>query len=194
MEQKSSFVSGQHALDDALSTQSPAKTTASKSSVYDALATGIAALGISRPGDAEFLITTWEDHGESDKSRAVTRQLSQSAVRLFGVSFDSSVAGRGFPISAVSLTPLTPIDNMARTSGGWWMRAVVGDPVNNAIPEMFGESISDFYNLNLKVTQPLTKAQKLHLELVKNPNVSSQNGPRARDVLLSYPQTLYPCH
>lgn len=194
VEQKSSFNIGEHALDDALSTQSPSKMKESERGFYGALAGGIAAFGDNRPGDAEFLITAWEDHRNSDMSRTVAQQLLQAGVRLFGVSFDSSVATKGPPFSGVTLTPLTPIDTIARTSGGWWMRAAVGDPLNNVIPEMFGESMSDFYNVSLKLAQPLTKAQELRIELVKNPNVSSQTNLSARDVLLSYPRTLYPCH
>jgi hypothetical protein len=194
VEQKSSFSIGAHALDDALSTQSPSKTKESEAGLYGALARGIAAFGDNRPGDAEFLITAWEDGRNSDMSRAVARQLLQAGVRLFGVSFDSSRVEKGPPFSYVTLTPVTPIDTIARTSGGWWMRAALGDPRNNVIPEVFGESMSDFYNVSLKLAQPLTKAQELRIELVKNPNVSSQTNLSARDVLLSYPQTLYPCH
>lgn len=192
VEQKSSFSVGEHALDTALSAQSPSKAKESEGGLYGALAQGITAFGDHHPGDAEFLITTWEDDRNSDLSRAITRQLLQAGVRLFGVSFAKVEKGPPFP--GVALTALTPIDGIARASGGLWMRSVVDDPVNNVIPEMFGESISDFYNVSLKLTQPLTKAQELRLELVSNPSVSSQTNPRAKDVLLSYPQRLYPCH
>lgn len=192
VEQKGRFSIGEHALDAALSTQSPSNAKESEGGLYGALAHGITAFGDNRPGDAEFLITAWEDDRNSDLSRAVTRQLLQAGVRLFGVSFAKVEKAPPFP--GITLTPLTPIDTIATTSGGWWMRSRVGDPVNNAIPEMFGESISDFYSVSLKLAQPLTKAQELRIEMVKNPNVGSQTDLSARDVLLSYPQTLYPCH
>src|SRR5262249_45418590 len=86
-----------------------------------------------------------------------------------------------------------PMDTIARTSGGWWLMAAVGDPVNNVIPQMLAEWMSDFYNVSLKLSQSLTKAQELRIEMVKNPNVSAQTKPKAGDVMLSHPQTLYPC-
>jgi hypothetical protein len=197
VEQKSGFSAREHALDDALGTQSPSKTKESEGGLYGALASGITAFGDHRPGDTEFLITAWEDHRNSDLSRAVTQQLLQTGVRLFGMSFDSSRVEKGFPFSGVLLPPVTPIDTIASASGGLWMRVAVGDPRNDGIPKMFGGSMSDFYNVSLKLAQPLTKAQELRIELVKNPNVRSQTNPSARDVrdvMLSYPQTLYPCH
>lgn len=192
VKQKSSFRTGERALDDSLGGQSPSQTKESDAGLYGALAAAIDGFGGSRPGDAEFLITTWEDSRNSDLSRGVTRQLLQSGVRLFGVSFARVEKGAPFP--GVAAAPLTPVDTIARTAGGLWMRSVVGDPVNNVIPKMLGEMIPDFYTVSLKLAQRLTKAQELHIEVVKNPNVSSQANLSAKDVLLSYPRTLYPCH
>jgi hypothetical protein len=194
VEQKSSFSVGEHALDDALGTLSPSKTKESEGGLYGALAGGIAAFGDNRPGDAEFLITAWEDGRNSDMSRTVGRQLLQAGVRLFGVSFDSSRVEKGPGGSYVTLTPLTPIDTIARTSGGLWMRTAGANPGYDGIPKKFAEVMSDFYTVSLKLAQPLAKAQELRIELVKNPNFSSQTNLSATDVLLSYPQTLYPCH
>jgi hypothetical protein len=50
--------------------------------------------------------------------------------------------------------------------------------------------MSEFYNVTLKLAQPVTKAQELRIELVKHNNLNADS----KNIVLSSPQTLYPCH
>ena len=194
VEQKVSLRRGAHALDEFVDAVSLSKTKESKTGLYEGLAAGIRTLGTPQPGDAVFLVAAWEDAGNSDSQTATVQWLSVAGVRLFGVSFDSSGLPGVIPQQTfVTLRSFTPIEAVARVSGGLWIRASRSGPAVDMVPKASASVMADFYTLGLKLEQPLGKAEELRIELVKGSKISPKPNLNLRDVVLSYPQALYPC-
>jgi hypothetical protein len=194
VEQNAPLQRGAHALDEFVDALSPSKTKESKTGLYEALAAGIRTLGTPQLGDAVFLVTAWEDAGESDKQRATVQWLSAVGVRLFGISFDFSRLPGVPPTGAfVSITSFAPIESAARISGGLWTRSPASGPALDMLLKASASVMADFYALGLKLAQPLVKAKEMRIELVKGGKISLKPNLSLKDVVLSYPQSLYPC-
>lgn len=197
VEQKFSLQPGSYSLDQFVDALSPSKTKESKTGLYEGVAEGIRTLGMPQPGDVVFLVTSWEDAGKSDAQTAIVQSLSVAGVRLFGISLDSprhsdsAAVPRGTP--SVSLTSLTPIEAVAKSSGGLWIRASGSGPVLGSLPKMSAPIVEDLYTVRLKLAKPLVKAQQMRIEFVKGSQVSLKPNLSPNDVMLSYPQALYPC-
>ena len=194
VEQKASLQRGTHALDEFLDALLPSKTKESKTGLYEGLAAGIRTFGTPQLGDTVFLVTAWEDAGNSDEQKATVQWLSAAGIRLFGISFDSSRLPRVAPTGTfVSLTSFTPIEAAARMSGGLWIRSSASGPALDMLPKASASVMADFYTLGLKLEQPVDKAEEMRIELVKGGKISLKPNLSLKDVVLSYPQALYPC-
>lgn len=192
-EQKVPLQQGGRALEESLAALLPSKIKESTTGLYEALTLGIKAFGTPHPGDVEFLVTAWEGDGKSDLRAALAQGLSVAGVRLFGASFDYSRLP-GIPPTGtfISMPSFTPIEDVASSSGGvWLMNTAVSGPTIDVVPKLAAAVMSDFYLVTLKLKQPVTKTQKLKIELLMKSSI--QANPSAKDIKLSYPQTLYPC-
>lgn len=192
VEQSVPLQRGLHSLDEFVNALSLSKTKESKTGLYEGLAAGIRTLGTPQPGDALFLVTAWEDAGKSDAQTTTVEWLSAAGVRLFGISFDSSrlPGPPPSPGAFVSKTSFAPIEAVAQMSGGLWMRAS-GYPAWGDL--LFASAIADSYTVGLKLAQPLVKAGEMKIELVKGGKIGLKPNLSISDVVLSYPQALYPC-
>ena len=194
VEQKVPLQRGSHALDEFVDTLSPSKSKGSRAGLYAGLAAGISMLGTPQAGDALFLVTSWEDGGKSDEQRDIVQSLSAAGVRLFGISFDSSRLPGSPPQGAfVTEQSFTPIEGVAKISGGLWIRASSSGPALDLLPKESAPVMEDFYTLGLKLAQPLVKTGEMKIELVKGGKIILKPNLRIRDVVLSYPHALYAC-
>jgi len=82
----------------------------------------------------------------------------------------------------------------AKASGGAWMwfdttrqNATASSRSATAAGKRAGTLVRNFFTLDLQLPMPLTKPEKLKIELIKSSRID------AKDNSTSYPQELFPC-
>jgi hypothetical protein len=159
----------------------------------EAVKKGSASFDAYRQGDAEFLITTSDQIG--NETEQVLSQQRAAGTRLFGVSFGQSRRPDPIPFSlGVTVENYTPLEAAAKASGGrWtWFDASGQDPTASlqratAIGKRAAMLVRDYFTLNLQLTKPLNKPEKLKIELIKSSRIDAKDGS------ILYPQELFPC-
>jgi hypothetical protein len=171
----------------------PSGKRESEAGLVEAVKKGSASFEQHRSGDAELLITTW-DQVQKETEQALSQQ-GVAGIRFFGASFDQSrrFGPDRFGVG-MTLENYSPLEATAKASGGRWIWFDMSgqDPaasLRNATAA--GKSISalvrDYVVLELRLAAPITKPEKLKIELVKGPKV------KAQDRFPTYPRELFPC-
>jgi hypothetical protein len=171
----------------------PSGKRESATGLADAFTQASITLGAYRQGDAEFLITT-SDQMQKETEHILSQQKAVG-VRLFGVSFDQSTLLGPPPFGGVTtVKDYTPIEGIAKATGGAWIRFGTSgkDPTTLAqSAKAAGKSTSalvrDYFVLELRLATPLTKAERMKIELAK----SSKR--KADDRFIAYPRELFSC-
>jgi len=172
-------------IQDALKTLSPSGAKVTKEAMFGAMSAGASAFEHPQPGDAEFLVTASEENLGSKLQAEIERQFLTSHVRLFGVSFDFSKLP-GHPQVGAFVNAgesFSSAEAISKSSGGLWVRAQAG----GEFADIIGKLIKGIFVLQLQPEHPLERAEDLNIELLKNGRISPN------DVVLLYPQKLYPC-
>jgi len=160
-----------------------AKAVKKASSIFD----------VYRQGDAEFLVTT-SDQIRKETEQAL-RQQRAVGIRLFGLSFDQSRHPSALPFDLyMKVEDYSPLGAAAKASGGLWMWFDMSGQggtasLQNARAAGKGAAtlVRNYFTLDLRLTKPLAKPEKLKIELLKSPRVD------AKDIYTAYPQELFPC-
>lgn len=171
----------------------PSGKRESEAGLVEAIKKGSASFDTHHPGDAELLITTW-DQVQKETEQALSQQRV-AGIRFFGASFDQTrrFGPDRFGVG-MTLENYSPLEAAAKASGGRWIWFDMSgqDPaasLRNATAA--GKSISalvrDYVVLELRLVSPITKPEKLKIELVKGPKL------KAQDRLPTYPRELFPC-
>jgi hypothetical protein len=189
-EQKALFGKEIHRLNEVIAGLQQAKKKESESGMYGALAAAVEAFGTPHPGDAIFVITGWE--GKKNDQGAVDSVLN-AGIRVFGVSFDAS-ALPGKPPGGIYSTVVSysPIDGLARATGGIWARTAGGNSVS-VLARSLALPISEYYSVALSPAQPLNKREPLKVELRGEAVTQSGLKVDLKKVSVSHPQMLSPC-
>jgi hypothetical protein len=170
----------------------PSGKRASGAGLAEAVKKASASLDRFRQGDAEFLVTT-SDQISKETERALSQERV-AGIRLFGVSFDQSRPFDPLPYGAhLPAENHTPLESAAKASGGVWihfdmrredptasLRTATGDGKSTAV------LVRSYLALDLRLTSPITKPEKLKIELGKGSRGKAQDR-------LTYPQELFPC-
>ena len=146
-----------------------------------------------RQGDAEFLITTWDQiHKETEQALNLQRV---EGIRFFGASFDQS--RRPGPVrfgTSMTVENYSPLETAAKASGGMWIWFDMSsqDPTAasrsaTAAGKSAAARVRNYLALQLQLTSPITKPEKLKIELVRGSKVKTQ------DQSATYPRELFPC-
>ena len=165
----------------------------SEAGLADAIRQASASFGAYRRGDAEFLITT-SDHISKEAEQALKQQIA-GGTRFSAISFDQSRLPDPFPYGGqADVGNYVPLEAAAKSSGGLWMRfkTTHQDPAASLRDARAGgKSIATverkYLALELKLPSPITKTEKLKVELVR-----SGKG-KAQELFATYPQDLFPC-
>ena len=149
--------------------------------------------GEYRQGDAELLITT-SDQISKETEQALGQQRV-AGVRLFGASFDQS-RRRGPTLFGPGMTVENygPLDAASKASGGLWTRVDMSreDPTASlrsatAAGKATATLVRNYLALELRLASPVTKPEKLKIEVMKG------SKGKAQDRFATYPQELFPC-
>jgi hypothetical protein len=178
-------------MQDALRTFSLSGAKETKGAMVDAINAATNVFEHPRAGDVEVLLTASEENFESSLQADAERQLSLSHIRLLGISFDSSKLPGPLPTGGVFVnvgTSFSSAEAISRSSGGMWTRTQVASAtVADGIADNIARLIASFFVLHLQPEHSLERAEDLKMELLKNRHISPN------DILLLYPQKLYPC-
>jgi hypothetical protein len=144
---------------------------------------------VHRQGDAELLITT-SDRTNKEILQALSQQV-EAGIRLFGGSFDQSKLPDPFPYGgSMTAEDYTPLEAVAKTSGGAWIRFDMRREESRnatAAGKTTAALVRNYVVLELRLTSPVTKPEKLKIELVKSVKGKAQERFPGR------PQELFPC-
>jgi hypothetical protein len=191
VEQRLALHKDGRSLEDVLKTLSPSRVKGTKEAMVGAINAGTNMFENPRAGDVELLLTASEENFGEKSQTELERQLSLSGLRLFGVSFDfSKLPGHpptvgGFANIGESFSSLEAI---SRSSGGIWVRTQASSATDEAgIADSVAKLMSSFFVLHLRPEQSLKHAEDLKIELVNNRRTPPN------DVVLLYPQKLWPC-
>lgn len=186
---------GSEVFDKPLAALSLSKAKESETVLYDALEAASRMLDSPRPGDAIFLITAFEGGRQSKWETAAIQLLSANNVRLFGLSFDQTgLPGRPPTGFFVTLESFSAISVVSAASSGVWFRGSGNVSAPDSLIQGIANSISDVYVVTLKLARPMTKPERLTVELAKSSRAHVREKFSPNDVKLSYPRMLYPCH
>jgi hypothetical protein len=171
----------------------PSGKRESEAGLDEAVKKGSVGFDPYRQGDTEFLVTT-SDQIQKETAQALNLQRA-AGIRLFGASFDQTIRSGPLPFDVyMSVETHSPLDSAARASGGLWIwfdmsRQDTATLLRNAATA--GKStaalVSNFLVLQLQLTSPITKPEKLKIELVKDAK------GKAGDRFADYPRELFPC-
>ncbi|MGO9127266.1 MAG: vWA domain-containing protein [Terriglobales bacterium] len=180
-------------LQGALGEMFPSGKRESEAGLVEAVRKGSDSLGAYRQGDAEFLITTADQiHKEAEQALS---QQRVAGVRLFGASFDQSrrFGPDRFGVD-MTVENYSPLEAVVKASGGLWIWFDMSRQDATATVRSVttaGKSIAslvrNYLTLELRLATPITKPEKLKIELVKGAKVKGQ------DRFATYPQELFPC-
>lgn len=171
----------------------PSGKRESEAGLVEAVKKAGVSFDVYRQGDAEFLITT-SDQIHKETEQALSQQRV-AGIRLFGVSFDQSRLPEPLPFGAnMKAESYSPLEVAAKASGGLWIwfdmsrqDATASLRSARAVGKGAAMLVRNYFTLDLRLTKPLTKPEKLKIELLKGPRVD------AKDISTSYPQDLFPC-
>jgi hypothetical protein len=186
--------SNRGALQGALGEMFPSGKRESAAGLAEAVKKAGASLDGPRQGDAEFLITT-SDQISKETAQTLSQQRA-AGIRLFGVSFDQSTHPAPPPFDLyMTVEDYSPLGAAAKASGGRWIwfdmsrqDATARLQSARASGKTAAILVQNYFTLDLRLDKPLTKPEKLKIELTKSPRID------AKDISTSYPQELFPCH
>jgi hypothetical protein len=189
-EQKAPFSKELRRVNEAIAGLQQAKKKESESGMYGALTAAVKAFGTPHPGDAIFIITGWE--GKKNDQDAVDSVLN-AGIRVFGVSFDAS-ALPGKPPGGIYSTVVSysPIDALARATGGLWARTAGKNSVS-VLARSLALPISEYYSVVLRPVQPLNKREPLKVGLRGETVAQSGEKIDLKKVSVSHPPMLFSC-
>lgn len=187
VEQKSSFHKDRQSFLAALSQLVPAGNRSSEDGLLAAVREGLAILNPPQPGDVEFFLSAALVTGDKKKHerRKLEELLTLSGVRLFGVAFGEqnlNLILNGKPVSGIAAanqvdehsgTFTSSSEILAYYTGGVAFR-VFGTPTSRKLlierPEAkaLAGSISNFYVLDLGISEPNSQTGKLEIKLQNN--------------------------
>jgi hypothetical protein len=183
---------GRRALQGALGEMFPFGKREAEAGLLEAIKQGSTSFGGYREGDAELIVTTADQiHKETEQA---LNQQRVAGIRLFGASFDQARRYGPDRFGGTTLESYSPLEAAVKASGGRWVwfdmsgqdRAATS---RNAMAA--GKSIAalvrDYLALELRLESPITKPEKLKIELVKGAKVKGQ------DRFAAYPQEIFPC-
>ncbi len=171
----------------------PSGKRESAAGLAEAIKKGSAGFDPYRQGDTEFLVTT-SDQIQKETAQALNLQKA-AGVRLFGASFDQTIRSGPLPFDVyMTVETHSPLDAAARASGGLWiwfdMSVQYRTPLSQrARPygKLAAVLVRNYLALDLRLASPITKPEKVKIELVK----SSKS--KAEDRYTAYPRELVPC-
>ena len=176
-------------------------TPGGQTALLDALHQALALLTPLQLGDAIYVISDGEDNHSRLSASAVGNELRASRVRLFGFILKMVTSGRtpqepGGPGFLQQLTSESGGDSIVYGRGRVPSARGVDLPffpkdrgrgiVTFAV-RAFGQEISEFYRLEIKLPAPLEKPRSWKLE------VSAPKGTKGRPFIVIYPEQLMPC-
>lgn len=189
-EQKAPFGKEIHLLNEVVVGLQQSKKKESESGMYGALTAAMQAFGTPHSGDAILMIAGWE--GKKNDQQAVDSVLS-GGIRVFGVSFDASALPGKLPAGIYStVVSYSPIDLLARATGGLWARTTGGNSVS-VLARSLASPMSEYYSVALGPAPPLSKRESLKIELRGETVTQSGEKVDLKKVSVSYPQILAPC-
>jgi hypothetical protein len=170
----------------------PSGKRESEAGLAEAIKKGSAGFDPYRQGDTEFLVTT-SDQIQNETAQALNLQRAVG-IRLFGASFDQTIRSGPLPFDVyMTVETHSPLDAAARASGGLWIwfdmsRQDTAALLRNAATagRSTAELVRNYRVLQLQLTSPITKPEKLKIELVKDAR-------KAEDRFSAYPRELFPC-
>lgn len=171
----------------------PSGKRESEAGLLEAIKKGNVSFDGYRQGDAEFLITT-SDQTHKETEQALSEQRV-AGIRFFGASFDQArrVGPDRFGAN-MTVENYSPLEAAAKTSGGMWLWFDMSsqDPTASLRSATAGGKstavlVQNYLALQLQLTSPITKPEKLKIELVKESKV------KAQDRFTTYPRELFPC-
>ncbi|MGA7380466.1 MAG: vWA domain-containing protein [Terriglobales bacterium] len=171
----------------------PSGKRESEAGLAEAVKKASVMFGVYRQGDAEFLTTT-ADQMNKETEQAL-RQQREAGTRLFGISFDQSAHPAPLPFDLyMKVEDYSPLGAAAKASGGAWMwfdrtrqDATASLRSATAGGKRAGSLVRNYFTLDLQLTNAMTKAEKLKIELIKSSKID------AKDTSAVYPQELFPC-
>ncbi len=171
----------------------PSGKRESEAGLAEAVKKASVMFGVYRQGDAEFLITT-ADQMNKETEQAL-RQQRETGIRLFGISFDQSAHPAPLPFDLyMKVEDYSPLGAAAKASGGAWMwfdrtrqDATASLRSATAGGKRAGSLVRNYFTLDLQLTNAMTKAEKVKIELIKSSKID------VKDSATAYPQELFPC-
>jgi len=171
----------------------PSGKRESEAGLADAVKQGSASFGAYRQGDSEVVITT-SDQIQKETEQALSQQRA-AGIRIVGISFDQS--RRRGPTSfgpGMTVENYSPLEAAAKASGGLRIRFDMSQEDLAASLRRAREAgkeagmlVRNYVTLDLRLTKPLTKPEKLKIELIKGARIDP------KDSATAYPQELFPC-
>ena len=170
----------------------PSGKRASAAGLAEAVRKGSIGFDPYRQGDTEFLVTTSD---QIQKETAYALNLQRAAgVRLFGASFDQTTRSGPLPFDIyMTVETHSPLDAAAKASGGLWIwfdmsRQDTAALLRNAASagKSIAELVANYRVLQFHLTSPITKPEKLKIELIRD-------AKKAEDRFVAYPRELFPC-
>jgi len=202
VEQKFLFQRDRQSFLSTLSQLTPVGHRSSQNGLLAAVSEGFAALNPPHPGDVEIFISAAPatESKEKHEQQRLEQLLSSSGVRLFGVGLTEQVLLlNGRPTSGIPLKPsevdehsefVSSSELLAYDTGGMFLPFMVTPksskpPARRLEAEFMVFAISNFYVLDLDISQSIRQNEQLRIEL--------RNGQLAGATLLWHPARLYPC-
>jgi hypothetical protein len=180
------------ALQGRLGEMFPSGKRESDAGLGDAIKKANDSFGEPRGGDAEFLVTT-SDQVSKETVQALSQQRA-AGVRLFGASFDQSTHPAPLPSDVyMTVESYSLLGAAAKASGGLWVwfdksrqDATASAQNARAAGKRAATVVRNYYILDLQLAKPLTKPEKLKIELAKSPRGDVKDSS-------FYPQDIFPC-
>jgi hypothetical protein len=179
--------------------EQPRKTR--KTALFDAISSGLSALGVSDFGNVIYVVTDAKDNKSQTQVKTVEQDLLRTVVRLFSVviTYGDEMGGR----VPEEIEARTRFLSMVEATGGnvltlpygpasdqiplTYIKAKrTGDRIDLALHRLY-QQMGTFYRLDLRLPVPVDKPTEWKLEVI------DENGRPNRRVEVHYPHRLLPC-
>jgi hypothetical protein len=179
--------------------EQPRKTR--RTALFDAISSGVGALGVSDFGDVIYAVTDAKDNESQAQVKRVEQDLLGTAVRLFSVviTYGDEMEGRvleeiGARNRFLSMVEATGGNVLALPYGpasdpiplAYIKAKTMGDRIDLALHRLY-EQMGEFYRLDLRLPVTVDKPTEWKLEVI------DEHGRPNRRVEVHYPHQLMPC-